>query len=98
MYCSVMWYNSTKTAMNKLKIAYNNCLRRLLGIPKYNSASQMFVNLNIASFYELIRKYNFSFMSHVSLSTNVYVIAVYDSTIPLHSTIWAWWYTTLTVH
>ena len=33
-----MWFNSTKTAMNKLTIAYNN------------SASEMFVNLNVTSF------------------------------------------------
>ena len=39
--------NSTKTALTKLKIAYNNSLRRLLGLPKYNSASEMFVNLGI---------------------------------------------------
>ena len=46
MYCSTMWYNGTVTAMRILRIAYNNSLRRLLGIPKYNSASEMFVQLN----------------------------------------------------
>ena len=59
MYCSTMWYNGTVTAMRKLRIAYNNSLRRLLGIPKYNSASEMFVHLNIKSFGELFRKYVF---------------------------------------
>ena len=44
MYCSTMWYNRSVTAMRKLKIAYNTSLRRLLGIPKYNSASEMFVH------------------------------------------------------
>ena len=38
MYCSALWFNSTKTALTKLKIAYSNSLRRLLGLPKYNSA------------------------------------------------------------
>ena len=47
MYCSTMWYNGTVTAMRKLRITYNNSLRRLLGIPKYNSASEMFVQFNI---------------------------------------------------
>ena len=28
-----MWYNCTVTAMMRLRIAYNNSLRRLLGIP-----------------------------------------------------------------
>ena len=49
MYCSSMWFYSTVTSMKKLKIAYNNDLRRLLNLPKYNSASEMFVNLNILS-------------------------------------------------
>ena len=32
MYCSALWFNSTKTALIKLKIAFNNSLRRLLGL------------------------------------------------------------------
>ena len=35
MYCSSMWFDSTVTSMKKLKIAYNNGLRRLLNLPKY---------------------------------------------------------------
>ena len=41
-----MWYNGTVTAARKLRIAYNISLRRLFCIPKYNSASEMFVQLN----------------------------------------------------
>ena len=50
LYCSSFWYDSSKRAMKKFKIAYNNSLRRLLALPKHNSASEMFVNLNILSF------------------------------------------------
>ena len=39
-----------KNSNEKNKIAYNNSLRRLLSLPKHNSASEMFVNLNILSF------------------------------------------------
>ena len=53
MCCSAFRFNSTKTALTKLKIAYNNSKRRLLGLPKYNSRSEMFVNLGILSFGEL---------------------------------------------
>ena len=56
MYCSALWFNSTKTELiTKLKIAYNNSLRGLLCLPKYNSASEMFGNLGILSFGELLR-------------------------------------------
>ena len=47
--------------MKKIKIAYNNSLRRLLALPKHNGASEMFVNLNILSFGELLRKFVYSF-------------------------------------
>ena len=49
-----MWFDSTKSAMKKLKVAYNNSLRRLLSLPTYNSASEMFAVLNIPSFGELL--------------------------------------------
>ena len=38
MYCAPFWYDSTKTAMKNLKVAYNNSLRRLLGLPSSLSA------------------------------------------------------------
>ena len=50
-----MWYDCTKTALKKLKVAYNNSLRRFMGLPWHNSASEMFVNLNIKSFGEMLR-------------------------------------------
>ena len=53
--CSTDWIDSPKTSMKKLKIAYNNKLR-FLGIHQFNSASQMFVNLNIPPFGELIKE------------------------------------------
>ena len=34
LYCAPFWYDSTKAAMKNLKVAYNNSLRRLLGVTK----------------------------------------------------------------
>ena len=48
-----MRFDSTVTAMKKLKIVHNNGFMRLLNLLKYNSASRMFVNLNIPFFGEL---------------------------------------------
>ena len=47
LYCAPMWFDCTKTALKKLKVAYNNSLRRFMGLPWHNSASEMFVNLDI---------------------------------------------------
>ena len=49
-----MWFDYTKTALKKLKVAYNS-LRQCMGLPWHNSASEMFVNLNIKSFGEIIQ-------------------------------------------
>ena len=54
LYCAPMWFDCTKTVLTKLKVAYINSLRRFMGLPWHNSASEMFVNLNIKSFGELL--------------------------------------------
>ena len=76
MYCSTMWYNCTVTAMRKLRLSYNNSLRRLLNIPKHNSASEMFVNLNIKSFGELIRNHIYSFINRLQCSKKLLLSSI----------------------
>ena len=98
MYRSSMWFDSTVTSMKKLKIAYNKGLRRLLNMPKYNSASEMFVNLNIPSFSELLQKFVSSFKTRIIESDNSLVNLFATSTIPLFSSIWAWWSAILDTH
>ena len=83
--------------MKKITIAYNNSLIRLLALPKHNSASEMFVNLNIISFGELLRKFVYSFQSRLIISDNILLSGIFNSTTPLYSPIWAWWYTILTI-
>ena len=39
MYCCQLWFNSTKSSINKLSTSYNSVLRRLLCISKPYSAS-----------------------------------------------------------
>ena len=74
MYRSSMWFDSTVTSMKKLKVAYNNGLKRLINLPKYNSASEMFVNLNILSFGEQLRKSIFSFGKELLSTLVEYVV------------------------
>ena len=89
MYCSSML--RLYVSMKKLKIAYNNGLRRLLNLPKYNSVCEMFVNLNIPSFSELLQKFVFSFKTRIIKSDNSLVNGIVTSTILLFSSIWACW-------
>ena len=46
VYCSHLWYNFTKVQMNKLRITYNNAMRRLFNLHLRCSASEMFANCN----------------------------------------------------
>ena len=89
--CIVPYYD-----MIVLKL-HNNSLRKLLGIPKYNSASEMFVCLNIPSFDELFRKYVYSFRNRLVSSQNCILISICSSIVPLYSIIWAWWESILTL-
>ena len=70
MYCSTMRYNCTVTAMKKFRLSYNNSLQRLLNIPKHNRSSEMFVNLNIKSFGELMKNQIYSFINKIAWSKN----------------------------
>ena len=84
--------------MKKLKIVYNNGPRGLLNLPKYSSASEMFVNLNIPSFSELLLKFVFSFKTRNVESDNSLGNGIVTSTIPLFSLIWAEWSDNLDTH
>ena len=92
-----LWYDCSKIALKTLRIAYNNSLRKLLGIPKYNSASEMCVCFNIPSFDELLRKYVYSFRNRLVTSQNYILISICSSTVPLYSIIWARWESVLTL-
>ena len=95
MYCSSIWFGSTVTSMKKLKIANTNGLRRLLNMPKYYSAFEMFVKLNIPSF-----KFVFSFKTPIIKSDNSFMIGkrMVTSTILLFSLIRPWWNDILDTH
>ena len=91
LYCALLWCDSTKAAMKNLKVANNNSLHRLLGLPSHNSASGMFVNLTITSFGELLRKYMYSFRNRLETSGNIIIDSIYLSEFLLKFGIWVWW-------
>ena len=63
----------------KLKVVYNNSLRRFMGLPWHNSASEMFVNLNIKSFGKMLRCFVYSFCSRIMTSGNLMLIGIYHA-------------------
>ena len=47
LYFAPILFDCTKTALKKLRFVYENDLQRFMGLPWRNSASEMFVILNI---------------------------------------------------
>ena len=79
-----------KTTINRLRVAYNNCLRKLLGLPRSCSASAMCVYNSIPSFGELCRKSIYNFIQRIQSSTNVLVSSVCNTFI-YRSALWQHW-------
>ena len=57
-----------------------------------NSASEMFVNLNIPSFDEPLLKFVFSLRSRIQDSGNSLVNGIVKSSVPLFSKLCAWYH------
>ena len=96
LYCPYFWHGRTKCFLKKLKTCYNNGLRRLLNIPRRNSASEMFVNLNIPSFDELLRKCVNSFTCRLfNCNCNTLISAITRPSVVLTSVCHRWWFTIL---
>ena len=55
IYCSQIWVNFKKSTYAKLKVAYNNMHRRILGYNRWDSASNMFVSNAIDNFDASLR-------------------------------------------
>ena len=58
LYCGQLWYTGetyTQESYSKLKVAYNNSFRKLMGFDYQCSASDMFVSNSVTCFDNLIR-------------------------------------------
>ena len=98
LYTAQLWWNYTKSAYQKLKVAYNDALRMLLNIPRRASASEMFAWCNLPGIDALIRKLIFSFMNRLEKSDNTVVkglIDIFISDVKFCSRIWKHWYSCL---
>lgn len=75
LYCAHLWAVFDKKTIDKLRVTYNNALRTLLRKPTFCSASWLFVNCNVPSFKENLRKCIYGFKTRMSLSNNSLVKA-----------------------
>ena len=91
LYCAPMWFDRTKAALKKLKIAHIDSLRRFMFLPWLNSATEMLVNFEIHSFDEMLRMFVFSFRYRVTASHNQLIFSLCSAHCSVYSKLWAWW-------
>ena len=89
-YCPYFWTVHKKATFSKIRVAYNNVYRKLLGFCRRSSASEMFVMNNISNFEALIRKSIFAFKTRLSNSDNA-IISTLQSSWVITDTIWKVW-------
>lgn len=87
MYTCPLWSRYRKSTLNKLRVCYNTVMRRLLGLPPWASASQMFATLCVRSFQETHRVLTYSLMKRVDVSLNSVMSVLRSSDASLVSTI-----------
>ena len=93
-YCCYLWTAYKKSTFNKLRVAFNNAYRRVLGLPWRSSASAMYANFGIQNFEAVIRKSTFGFTQRLAKSTNTLIMAIESSWI-VRIDIWDFWQKTL---
>ena len=88
LYTSQLWGTCLSRTMNRLKVAYNDSLRMVLGIPRYCSASEMFVYTNVPSCQCVIRLNIYSFMKRIQCMNNEIVHSIVHSDFIFSSLLW----------
>ena len=89
-YCPYFWTQYKKTTFSKIRVAYNNVYRKILGVSRRASASGMFVSNDIPNFEAFLRKSIYSFTTRLSSSSNKLICAIEQSW-TMKSVIWKTW-------
>ena len=88
LYCSALWCCYRVTSWRKVKVSHNDVLRNLLGVPRYHSASTLFVNYRLNNLDAVVRGNMFSLMQRLLKSTNTLVSAVTKGEVRVYSRMW----------
>ena len=91
IYCSLLWVNFKKSTYAKLKVAYNNMHRRILGYNRWDSASNMFVSNAIDNFDASLRKNIYRFRQRVYKIDNNLIKCLNNCKDILNGPMWSSW-------
>ena len=94
LYTAHLWCRYTSAKMKKLQVAYNDAFRIFLKLPRWTSASEMFVTSNVSTFHAVLRNFMFKFMCRLKESNNVLSMAltgITQSDTRFSSCLWNHW-------
>ena len=91
IYGAGLWSTYNIATLNRLRVNYNNILRRLMNVPPWSSASELFVRKGLRGFAEQRRAMAFNLMQRVMRSNNSIVQRVVHSDAQAHSPLWRQW-------
>ena len=79
LYCSHLWQSYSKKSYHRVRVAYNNIYRSLMGIDRQCSISNEFVNASVNNFGSLIRNAISGFRKRIYTIDNTLVSTVVNS-------------------
>ena len=78
-YTAQLWCKYRTAKLKKLQVAYNDAFRILLKLPRWTSASSLFVTSNVPTFHAVLRNFMYKFMCRLPESKNNLIIALTDT-------------------
>ena len=78
-YTAQLWCKYRTAKLKKLQVAYNDAFRILLKLPRWTSASSLFVTSNVPTFHAVLRNFMYKLMCRLLESKNKLIIALTDT-------------------
>ncbi len=97
-YCSHLWVHYKKCTYSKIRVAFNNVYRLILGFSRSDSASHMYVSNGLDNFDTVLRKNVYGFMQRVCNIKNDIVRSVVSCAMTMSNGMWSKWMHLLYTH
>ena len=94
LYTAHLWCSYSAGKYRKLRVAYNDALRILLRLPRWTSASHLFVNSGVPTLGAVLRNLMYSFIKRLNKSNNEIIMTLTmpeRSSIRYSSCFWKHW-------
>ena len=88
LYCCALWSRYKVATWKRVKVCHNDIFRKLLLVPRYHSASQLFVNNRVNNLDAISRTCMYSLQQRLKYSQNRLVVAVCLSEMRVYSRTW----------